>query len=490
MTSLSTDPMAVSLVQVATSLPMFLFTLPAGALSDIIDTRRFLIVIEVAIVIVSAIFAAMVSFALVTPVSLLLTTALLSAGISLCTPALLAITPLLAPRKHLDSAIAANSVIYNISRAAGPALGGVIIAGLGIAAPFWIFGASTIGIIAALLWWRPPRRSAESLPTERLISAVRTGVRHVAHNRHLRATLIRALAFFPFASAYGALLPLVARNQMDQGPELYGVLLAALSGGSMAGSFALNGLKARLGPDRAVASGILATAFALILFGLAHTPLVAICACVVAGASWTIVLTSLYVSAQLALPDWVRGRGLAILLTTVFGAMTVGSAFWGHIAGVEGLEFTHFAAAAAVTLAIPLTWRWKLQTAASIDLTPSRHWVPPANMRGVENDEGPVLVSVEYRVDANCREAFLDDLDELGHERKRDGAYAWGLFEDTADPGRFVETFLIETWLELRHLRERVTKADRLLEEHIRRLLKGAPHVTLLTASREAGHPR
>ena len=275
MTSLNADPIAVSLVQVAVSLPLFLFTLPAGALADVIDSRRLLIVVEVVIIIIAAIFAAMVSLGLATPEALLLTNFLLGASGALSAPAWNAITPLLVPRPDLEGAIAANSVGYNISRAVGPALGGVVIAALGIAAPLWVFGASNVGMIAALLWWRSPRKSADSLPAERLTSAVRTGLRHAANNRYLRATLMRALAFFPFASAYWALLPLVARSQMVEGPELYGILLGALGAGAIGGSLMLNWLKANLGPDRVVALGTFATALALVLFGLAHRPAIA-----------------------------------------------------------------------------------------------------------------------------------------------------------------------------------------------------------------------
>jgi MFS family permease len=483
MTSLNADPMAVSMVQVVTTLPMFLFTLPAGALADIIDPRRLLIAVEIVVTIFAAIFAAAVSLGLATPSALLLTAFLLGAGGALTAPAWSAITPLLVPRPELDSATAANSVGYNFSRAVGPALGGVAIAASGIASPFWAFAVANLAIIAALLWWRPKRKCSESLPTERLTSAVRTGLRYAANSRHLRATLMRALAFFPFASAYWALLPLVARDQMNNGPEVYGLLLGAIGLGAILGSFTIGWLKAKFGPDRLGAIGSLGTALALLLFGLARAPAVAFCASVAAGAFWTIALATLYVSAQVALPDWVRGRGLAVFLTVYFGGMTAGSAIWGHIAGMESLSTALFIAAAGAVIAVPLTWRWKLQTAAGLDLTPSMHWRAPVFKQRVENDRGPVLVSVEYRIDLKDPTAFLAAIEEMGFERKRDGAYAWGVFEDPAEPGRFVETFLIESWLELRHLRERVTNADRMLEDQIRGLLAEPPKVTFLVAS-------
>src|SRR5271169_1915654 len=366
---------------------------------------------------------------------------------------------------------------------AGPALGGLVIAALGIAVPFWVFAASNAVIVAALVWWRKPQKAAESLPAERLVSAVRAGVRHAANNPYLRATLMRVLAFFPFASAYLALLPLLARHQISGGPQDYGILLGAIGVGAVGGSLAMRWLKDELGPDRLVAAGSVVAAFALVLFGLAHERIMAICACLLAGGSWTVVITKLYVSAQVALPDWARGRGLAVFLSFIFGATTVGSAVWGKLSAIAGLPIAYFVAAAGVVLGIPLAWRWKLQTGAGIDFSPAAHWRAPTVARKVENNQGPVLAVVEYRVEAANRAEFLGAVDELGHARKRDGAYAWGVYEDVADVGRFLETFTIESWLELVHERERVTHADEILLDRVRHLLAEAPRITLSISS-------
>jgi MFS family permease len=484
MTTLNADPLVVSLVQVATSLPMFLFALPAGALADIIDKRRFLIAIEGAITVVSGIIAALVWLDLVTPGALLVFTFLLGVGAALTAPAWQSIVPRLVPKQDLGPAVAANSVGINISRAIGPALGGVIIAGFGIASPFWLNAVSNLGIIGALLWWRSPQTAARRLPAEHFDSAIRAGFRYARHNLHLRATLARAAAFFLFASAYWALLPLVARSQISGGPALYGNLLGAIGAGAVGGAFALPWLKAKLGPDQVVAAGTAGTAVALVLFGLAREPIMGLAASVIAGVSWIAVLASLNVSAQVALPDWVRGRGLSMFVTTFFGATALGSAVWGQVAGMIGLPEAHFIAAAGAIVAIPLTWRWKLQTGASIDLTPSMHWPAPVITRDVEHDRGPVLVTVEYRINADSRNAFLAALERLGYERRRDGAYAWGVFEDAADEGRFLETFLVESWLEHLRQHERVTNADRILQSAVHRYhVEGTPKVTHFIAA-------
>jgi predicted MFS family arabinose efflux permease/quinol monooxygenase YgiN len=485
MTSLDPDPLIVSLVQAANTLPMFLFALPAGAIADIFDKRKFLIVVEVATAAIAAVFAALVSLGWATPVNLLMFTFLIGAAGALAAPAWQSIVPQLVPKQDLQPAIAANSVGINISRALGPALGGLVIAGLGIAAPFWFNAVSNLAIVGALLWWRPPQKSTRPLPAEHFVGALAAGFRYARHNPHLRATLMRAVGFFLFGSAYWALLPLVARGQIAGGPELYGVLLGAIGAGAVGGAFALPWLKAKLGPDRLMAAGSLGTALALVLYGLAREPVTALAASFMAGLSWIAVLSTLNVSAQVALPDWVRGRGLAMFVTVFFGAMTLGSAIWGRAAGLAGLPAAHFIAAAGALLAIPLTWRWKLQTGAAIDLMPSMHWPVPLTAHEVEHEEGPVLVTIEYRVEPARRSAFLAAIEKLAHERRRDGAYAWDVFEDAADPGRYLETFLVASWLEHMRQHERITNADRVSQEAVQQFqLDGGPKVTHFISAR------
>jgi MFS family permease len=473
MVSLNSDALLVSLVQVATSLPMFLFALAAGALADIFDKRRFLIGVETGTTLLSALFAALVQFGHVTPGPLLLFMFLIGAGGALSAPGWQAVVPQLVPAPDLAPAVAANSVGINISRAIGPALAGSIIGVAGIAAPFWVNAISNLGVIAALLWWRAPPARADRLPAERFGSAMRTGFRHARHNPFLRATLIRAIAFFLFASAYWALLPLVARDQIAGGPGLYGILLGAIGAGAVGGAVALPWAKSRLGPDRVVVAASIGTALALVLFGLARLALVGFVASLLAGASWIAVLANLNVSAQVALPNWVRGRGLALFVTVFYGAMTLGSALWGMVADHAGLPLTLMLAAAGTLLGIALTRRWKLQAGAGVDLTPSMHWPAPIVTHQIDSDRGPVLVTVEYRLAADKdRAAFLHALALLAHGRRRDGAYAWDMFEDTASEGVFLETFRVESWVEHLRQHERVTHADRVLQQRIHGLLE------------------
>ena len=482
MTTLDLDPFDVSLLHTATTLPIFLFTLPAGAIADIVDPRRTIIAVSYAIAALMAVFAAMVWFEFTSPLLLLLTTLVLSAAWSLNHPAWLSIVPRLVPKPSIPAAIAANGVGYNISRTIGPALGGLIIVKFGVAAPFWIFVAANLAVIAALTWWRAPAKQTASLPAERLTSALRTGLRHAANNRLLWATMVRTLAIYPFNAAYWALLPLIARRT-GQGAEHYGLLLSAISVGAILGSLEQKKLRQRLGADLLVALGTILMAIALTLFAFVHELWVALLACLLAGVAWVTNLTCLFTSAQNVLPDWVRGRGLAVFLTVIFGTMTLSSAAWGDIAANTSLQTALLLAAVGAIAAIPLTWRWTLQQGAALDLSPSHHWGKPQTHEEIDNDRGPVLVKIEYRIDPNDRPAFLRALDELGYERRRDGAFAWGIFEDASEVGRYEETYLIESWLELMRLRERVTNADRVLEDEIREMLIAPPRIEFLIAA-------
>jgi MFS family permease len=482
MTTLDLDPFDVSLLHAATTLPIFLFTLPAGAIADIVDPRRTIIAVSYAIAALIAVFAALVSADFTSPLLLLLTTFALSAAWSLNHPAWLSLVPALVPKSSIPAAIAANGIGYNVSRTIGPALGGLIIMKLGVAAPFWIFVAANLAVIAALTWWRAPTKQTASLPAERLTSALRTGVRHAANNRLLWATLVRTLAIYPFNAAYWGLLPLIARRT-GEGAQHYGLLFSAISVGAILGSLKQEKLRERLGADRLVALGTILMAASLTLFAFAHELELALSACLVAGVAWVINLTCLFTSAQNVLPDWVRGRGLALFLSVIFGTMTLCSAAWGDIAANTGLSAALLLAAAGAIIGIPLTWRWTLEQGAALDLSPSQHWGKPEPHEEIDNDRGPVLVKIEYRIDPKDRAAFLRALDELGYERRRDGAFAWGIFEDAGADGRYEETYLIESWLELMRLRERVTNADRMLEDEIREMLTAPPRIEFLIAA-------
>lgn len=484
MTSLDPNPRVIAMIQVASTLPMFLFGLPAGALADIFDRRRLLLIMECAITLLTLAFALLLTWGHATPRFLLSFIFLASMAAAIVAPAWQAIVPQLVERpEDLAPAISLNSTSINISRAIGPALAGLLIAYWGISVPFWINAACNLACIGALFWWHANTAQTRDLPPEQFSNAIIIGLRHVRYNPSLRATLSRAIGFFFFASAYWALLPLVARNQVAGGPEMYGLMLGGIGVGAIAGAFVLPGFKTLLGPDRLVAVGSMGTALALLLFGLARGSTTALAASAIAGWSWITVLATLNVSAQIVLPDWVRGRGLAAYVTVMFGALAIGSIAWGELASHLTLATALFVAAAGMLATAFLLRRWKLQAHHGLDLTPSMHWPPPVTVDDVSDDRGPVLVAVEYRIAPKDQDAFLATIRRLGKARKRDGAYRWGIFEDTAQEGRWIETFMVDSWLEHQRQHRRVTNADKLLEDAVQTFqTRGRPVVTHLIA--------
>ena len=278
MTTLNPSPAVVTLVQAATTLPVFLFALFAGTLADRIDKRRLLIVVNLALVVIIAGLAVLVASDRMTPGLLVGITFLIGTGAAFMAPAWQAVVPELVPRTHLQPAIALNSMGINISRAIGPALAGFLITAVGLAAPFAVNAASHVLIIIALLFWRRPEPKPVTLPPEPIGAAMITGLRHAAHNGPLKATLVRAASFFVFASAYWALLPLVARDMPGGGAELYGFMLAAIGAGAVTGALLLPRVRRRFDTNRLAAGGVGVTALAMVVMATVAVPAAAVAA--------------------------------------------------------------------------------------------------------------------------------------------------------------------------------------------------------------------
>lgn len=465
MTELSESALMVASVQAATTLPIFLFAVLAGAIADIVDRRRLLLIVNLMLAVVAASLAVLVSVERVTPFLLLMFTFMLGTGAAFIAPAWQAIVPRLVPRTELPSAIALNSMGINVSRAIGPALAGGLIVALGVWSPFALNAISFLVILAALLWWKPEAAAGSKLRRESVPRAISAGLHYVWNSGPVRRTLIRAAAFFVFASAYWAMLPLIAREVLSGGPSLYGILLAAVGVGAVTGALILPKLRKRLGPDALVATGTVGTALVLLALVFVPTPAFAVAASALAGMCWIAVLSSLHVSAQMSVPDWVRARGLSIFLTVFFGSMTAGSLVWGSVAERYSIPTALLVAAIGAVLLIPLTWRARLGQAADLDLTPSMHWPEPIPARPEDEATGPVMIRIGYSVRDEDREAFFKAMQELAQARKRGGAYHWSLMRDMESEQSYVESWMEVSWLDHMRHHERVSEADRVIEQ-------------------------
>lgn len=467
MTSLTPSPVLVALMQTATSLPVFLVGLPAGALADIVDRRRLLLFWQGWMLVAAAALGILTLAGATTPVVLLALTFALGLGTAMNNPAWQAIIPELVSRPDLASAVALNSVGFNLARAVGPAIGGVVVTGTSPAAVFLLNATSFAGVIFVLYrWHRRPRQTA--LPAERTIGAIRAGLRYVQYAPTLRAVLVRTGVFISCGSALWALLPLVARQQLGLDSFGYGILLGCLGIGAVVGALVLPRVRQRFSLDRMLVGATLV--YAIATLSVAYTRYLGLIylALVAGGAAWMTILSSLNVATQTSVPKWVQARSLSIYQLVFQGGTAIGSAVWGLAAQQFGSSTALLGAAVGLGVGLTATIRYRLKCSGKLDLSPSLHWPEPIVMIDLRPDEGPVLVTVEYHIDPAQAPEFTQVMHQLCCARRRDGAIRWGLFHDTAKPSRYVETFIVESWAEHLRQHERVTVADQAVEEQAR----------------------
>ncbi len=461
MTSLSPSPLLVALVQAATTLPMFLLALPAGALADIVDRRRLLLAAQTLGLVAAAVLAVLTAQGLTTPYVLLIATFVLGVAAALSAPVFQAIVPELVNQQALPDAVALNSLGVNISRAIGPALGGVIVALAGTPAVFALNSLSVVAVLAVLFGWKRPA-AVHSLPPEHFFGALKAGYRYTRHSPALRLVLIRAAGFFLFSSALWAMLPLVGRRGLGLDAAGYGALLASMGAGAVVGALLLKKLRKHIPANTLSIAATLLFAIATLALALVPNAWIAGAVMFIAGLAWIGMLTSLNVAAQMASPGWVKARALAVYLLVFQGAMTGGSILWGALAARASVGTALAVAAVGQAAALILAAVWRLPQDSAMDLAPSRHWAEPVVAVQPAGDRGPVLVEIEYRVDPARLAEFVKALRHFRSVRHRDGAIRWDVWEDVAEPGRVIENFVVESWVEHQRQHARVTHADQL----------------------------
>jgi MFS family permease len=465
MTGLDPSPLMVSLVQASSMLPVFLLALPAGALADIVDRRLFLIAAQLWMTFASLLLCVLSWTGVLGPWGLVALTFALGAGLAMSFPAWAATTPDLVPREDLVGAIALNGIGFNITRAIGPAIAGLVIAWSGIGAAF-LLNALCVLVLAGALWrWRGTGPAGRG-PPENFLAAVRAGARYVGASPAMQAAILRACVFFLFSAAVWGLLPLLVRETLGLGPEAFGLLLGCMGVGAVAAGFLLPLARARLDRSGMVLAASLLGAAAMAVMALLHHWALTALGMLLYGVAWIAAASTLQAAAQLAAPAWVRARAIGIYQMCFFGALAGGSALAGWLAGVIGVP-----AALGLFALGGAAGAWPAR-GASIDdaparpapsVTPLARPAPAAEELSALLAEGEnrVLEVVRYQVAPEARAAFLAAMAEARRVRLRAGANVWRLYEDVAHPERWVELWVVDSWDE--HLREqaRMTEEDR-----------------------------
>ena len=464
MTTLTSSPVMIALVQSASVLPVVLFGLPSGALADILNRRRWFMFTQFWVAANALILCATIAADAMTAPLLLALTFGNGIGLAMRWPVYAAIVPELVPRAELSTAIALNGIAMNTSRIVGPVVAGALIASLGTG---YVFLSNAVLSLAAgfvIMRWRlEPKASV--LPGERFFGAMRVGFQYVAQSRQMRAVLLRVAIFFLQSTALLALLPLVAKRMHDGGAWVYTLLLASLGFGAITTAFLLPRLRVLITRDRLLRDGTLLQALAMVTAGFAPNVWLAAPAMMVAGATWLAVVNTLTVASQLSLPDWVRARGMSLYMMTMMAATSVSAAVWGQVASIIDVPWAFVASAVTGLTLFLLIGRLHAVSAEPLDLTPARILKEPVPALPVEHQMGPVMVTVDYRIDPSRAAEFASMMRQSRANRLQMGALSWGLFHDVSEPGHYIEYYLDESWAD--HLRrfDRFTAADADLRE-------------------------
>jgi MFS family permease len=485
MVSMHASPLYVALTQTASALPFFLFALPAGAIGDIVDRRKLILFTEIWMAAIAILLAGMTLGGVLTPILLLLLTFALSVGDAIESPTWRAVLPELVSNEDLPAAAALNGIEFNIARAIGPALGGIIIAVASAGTALLANAASFLWVIFVVARWKRPVNNRTTLP-ETISGATMAALRYVRYSPAIRILILRSGVLIFFASAFLALLPSVA-HEVSHSAIGYGFLLGCFGLGALLGAVAMQRLRTRWSSEALVSGGVLVFGATTMATGSFRALPILCIVMLIGGAAWILFISVFNVLILNYAPDWVRARVLAVSMMVIQGAMAAGSAVWGGLATKAGIHGALMLAGLATVLSTLTALVWKLP-ASSVDLTPWIDWQLPMILRQYPGpaDLGPIIVTVEYRVDADNVAVFLEAINGYGRIRRRDGAYRWGIYRDMEDPDRYLETFLVDSWAEHLRQHERSTRADREVTERLLSYTRGAPTVHHLAYVAEA----
>lgn len=464
MTSIAPSADMVALVQASTTLPIMLLSLPSGATADIWDRRLVMLIAQCVMLVFAAVLTALTYLSTITPWTLLTLTFLLGCGTALYGPAWQSSVGEQVPRADLPSAVALNSLAFNIARAAGPAIGGIIVAKAGPPAAFLLNSLSYVALIIVLVLWRRPR-PAPFLPPENMLMAMGAGIRYARLSPDIRTVLIRGAAFGVLGSSVWALLPLIARDLIGGDAVTYGVLLGAFGSGAVLGALSSTSLRRRCSNELIVRTATVGFGIASIVTAISSWHALSMIALMLGGASWVLALSTFNVTVQTSSPRWVVGRTVAIYQMVTFGGLAIGSWLSGVVASQLSLVICLVSSGTLMAVSALLGWRLPLRQPEGLNLDPSRTW-SSENRAQLDQliDTGPVVVTVEYKIAADDAEPFRLAMRELRRIRRRDGAKRWSLMQDMAAPEIWIERYHSPNWVEHLRRHHRFTVADREIE--------------------------
>jgi MFS family permease len=489
MTSISTAD-HVALVQSATFLPMALFALPAGAIADIYDRRKVQMLFFFLSLLAAVIMTLVSLFGLITPWVLLGLCFLVGTGTALAAPARGASIAEQVPKVLLSQAVALNNISFNIARSVGPAIGGLIVVAFGVTAAFAINAISFLPMLESLRRWkRVPETSR--LPPEKLLRSINSGVRYVLNMQPVRRAVGRAFILCLLGAALPALMPLIARDLLVGNASTFGLLLGAFGIGAVCGIFVLHPMRTKIGNENTLRVCCLAIAASLVALAYSRSLVLDLMILLFAGMAWMMVTTTISVLVQLFVPRWVMGRAIATCNASLTLGVVIGSWLWGIVARDYGLVLAFEAAAVGLTLSLILGYFLPVaDRSESTELDEQLHEDPDVKL-GISGRSGPVSIELHYRIPEDKARDFYHLMRQQQKVRTRNGAYAWSISRDIADPEHWSERFSCPTWHDYLRLRIRRTIEDSELHRQATTMHMGIEPIKVLRwLDRPAGSVR
>ncbi|MET0345973.1 MAG: MFS transporter [Casimicrobiaceae bacterium] len=469
MATLTPSALMVALVQTASTAPALLFGLFAGALADIVDRRRVIIATQAMLLVASALLGIATLAGWIGPAALLALTFLIGALFTVYLPAQSATINDMVGRADLSRAVALGAVAFNVARAIGPALAGAIAAMVGSGNALVVSAFMFVPMIVAMRLWGKRERPLPGIP-ETILSGVQSGLRYARHSSAMRSLIIINLSFAVPASAFWALLPVIARDQLGLGAGGFGLLSAGFGIGAVSGALSIPRLLQHKPVSSVVALGTVLWTVATFLVAAAHLTILALVGAFCCGMAWVSVFASLSAATQSSAPAWVRARAVAMNLVAVQASLAAGSAFWGAVASATDTRTALAASACALIIALLLNRQRRVHMGEEADVTPSLHMPELAIAIQPLPDDGPVLIQIEYQIDPENRDPFLRAIQAVEATRRRNGAARWRVYRDLGAEGRFIERYVITSWSEYVRLRTRMTITDRKVQDRVTEL--------------------
>lgn len=464
MTSLSSSPTLVALIQTASNLPVFLLGIPSGAFADIFNRKKYFVITQIWIALNAALLCFLTFTNSLNASLLLFLTFTNGIGLAMRWPVFAAIVPDLVRREQLPAALALNAVAMNASRIIGPLMAGALIASAGTEYVFALNMILSLGCTVLIMRWKY-QANISSLPGERFFGAMRVGIQYVRSSMRMKAVLIRIFLFFVQSSALLALLPVIAKDHFNGNAQTFTIMLSCLGIGAILSASQLPKLRHRYDRNQLVSFGQILQALTSIGVVLAPNVWFSAPIMMLSGASWIITANSISISAQLALPSWIRARGMSIFQMALMGGSALGAGLWGYLAEHTSVTTAVITGSVVGIISVLFSNHLKLEGGSEEDLTPVCPIEHPMPDRDIDHDVGPVMISVEYQIDPKQMFEFQIVMKKARDARLRQGAVSWSFFEDAEQEGKCLEYFIFETWADYLRRFDRFTTNDLNLQE-------------------------